>query len=433
MMQTRVGRSFSLLFLFAASLAPAPMAWANTMSVKLTLSGLPSTITLCRVPSAIAVFQVDEQWLIPINVDANVSTGDASGIDVELIVETMQQSSGCTPTSASTMSALVAGVIVWDPLTQNFVNSEQVAILSLDFVANTLTITTDLSGVLASLSPQSLIYAGSFATYTPTSQPATYAFDKAGPIHVGDSIVSLPNNVMQCTSPCSPASSYYPLIDIVGVAITTGVPLDAFGSKTLTVEFELAALPANLSLCRYPALFAYSGGNDYLWLALFDTDGNVNTGQPGNGSDAQIVVHSTGQTQGCSTNSAPVGQALSAELDQWNDAQQNFVFVGNVPVTVDRSRGKIIVQADRTLAGLTSLSAHSVLFELTAGHYNSGSSPYALNASQPFVLGTSFADAEGNVSNCSLPCATTVDWYPQIDLVGGSIYLADEIFHAGFE
>jgi hypothetical protein len=413
-------------------LSPAlAAAQTPTLSATLTLAGLPTTLTLCRDSTAIQTYGVDEQWDIPIDIDANANTGGLGGIDVILLVTTPFQAYPCNPTVVNTQDTLLAAVLKWNAAQQNYVDSGITPALTLDFNAHTMTVTTDLTGDLANLAGNSKLSGAALASYTASGNIATSAYDNTGATTPGDSISDPGGDVQGCTTPCSAAASYYPIIDIVGLSSTTSQPLDTFGVNTLTVEFDLASLPTNLNLCEYPGLFSSFPGVDYGWVANLDVDNNPNSGL--NGFEVIIEAFSTQQPQGCSTNAVPFAQGISADLEQWDDAQQNYVQVVDLPVTVDLAAGKIFVQADRSLAALSGLSASSPMVDLTVGLYNNGQMPYAEDVSSLYALGKSFVDPGDDVSNCSTPCATNVNWYPQIDLVGGSAHLPNRIFSSGFE
>lgn len=107
---------FSLLLLAASFLACASSqaAQTNTLSVTLGVVNLPSTLTLCRDPTAVSLYGVDEAWQVAINIDNNVNTGEpGTGDDVALVAETTPQSNGCSPSpNQNTQQNLIAGVLV---------------------------------------------------------------------------------------------------------------------------------------------------------------------------------------------------------------------------------------------------------------------------------------------------------------------------------
>jgi len=405
---------------------PAEAAVA-TLTATLTVVTMPSTITLCRDPAA--EDSADAQWQVFIDVDSDPATGDANGSDVLLLATTTPQPLGCSPHTASTQENLVANALEWNGV--GFVDSGANADVVIDTSTGTLAITTELAGPLATLDSNAPLRAAAIASYTTAGAEPTLAGDGALGTF-GTQTTDPAQDVQFCTAPCTQTASWIELIDLTAVAAATSEPLPVFGANTLTVEFDVASLPANLSLCRYPAVFADSQGSDYAWLAGFYVDGNPNTGL---GSiDTQIVISSPLQSQGCTTHSVAIEAALSAGLEVWDEAQQAFVFAGDLPLTIDAAAGKLFVQADRTAQGLTGVSSTSVLAEQTAGLYAPSGPPFFAYDQSPLMqLGVAYADPLHDVLNCTSPCSTAVDWYPQIDLVGGSIHLADEIFSNGFE
>lgn len=169
--------ALALSFLVAARMP----AWAqaeNSLSVKLDLAGLPSTITLCRDPSAIAAYVTDEQWNVFIDVDNNTATGmPGYGFDVALASATLPQEVPCVPTSASTASSLVTAAFVWDAASSSFVPTEATVTITPDFVAHSITLTTDLSGALSGFNGSSRMFVSSSGAYQPTLGPAAVTQD----------------------------------------------------------------------------------------------------------------------------------------------------------------------------------------------------------------------------------------------------------------
>jgi hypothetical protein len=417
----------------------AAQAQPNTLSVTLSFVNLPTTITLCRDQAAARQYGLDEEWPVLIDVDNNLNTGDpnSSGADVMLLAETFPQTNSCVPSPGmNTQQNLVSGVLTWNSSQQAFVNSGAPANLGLDFTAHTMTISTDVAGPLTNLSQQSRIFLATYATYSPTGLSPTYAYDSSAAIAPNSSVTDPALDVLQCTAPCSQNASWIQMIDLVGLAANTGAPLPAFGGNTVSVEFDVANLPAMLNLCRYPSQFTSGPGFvDSQWLAAFDLDGNANTGDP-SGSEALVVAATTRQVQNCSPHTVATNQAaFFAELERWDANLQTFVYVNDLPVTVDTATGKIVVQADRTSPDLAGLSANSIINAQTGGLYDSGdpNNRYAYDLAGPIGLGGSYTDPSGDVQNCVLSCTPAASWYSQIDLVGGSVKLPDDIFHNGFE
>jgi len=430
MIPIRAGLAGAVFLLVALLPALALASYPpNSLSVTLTLAGLPDTIDLCRNPDdALLLNGIDEQWSLYIDTDGQ------GGPDVNLLVQTLQQSIPCTTSSAATGSALVASVYQKAGSLQDWANTGNPANISLDFDAHTLTVTTAMTGNLAYLTGQSTVNAFTSAGYGSVAMTPLFAHDVTPLANVGAALMASAGDVTSCSSPCSPGASYYPLIDIVGLSSIATSLLDAYAANTLTAEFDLAGLPDPIGLCAYPTLFTSSPGSEYFWEASFDLDNNINTGS--GGADGKISVRSSNQAMGCSFQLVPIAQALTAEFDQWSDVQQNFVHVADLPVVANTLAGKLFVQADRTLPGLAGMSAQSRISEVTAGLYDpdyQGVREYAQDFSPWINLGQSYVAAADNVTNCYSDCSTTVNYYNQLDLVGGSVHLANILFHAGFD
>lgn len=200
------------------------------------------------------------------------------------------------------------------------------------------------------------------------------------------------------------------------------------------VEFDLASLPTTVDLCRYPPAFTNgAGNNDSQWDAAF----NLSGADPGDGSggyETLVVAYTTPQAQNCSSNSAPLSSSVSAVLAQWDSGQQNYLPIDDLPVSVDVAHGKIIVQADRSASQFSGLSANSRIGMVANAIYVAAATTQtAVDPSPLFGFGGSFTDPLQDVQGCSAPCSTASTWYPQIDLVGGSVRMGDKIFANGFD
>jgi len=432
----------SLLSLFAVVLAytttSIAVAQPNSLSVTLQLANLPTTITLCRDPTAIQTFSFDEGWQVGIDTDANPATpGVASdgtnsgGVEVVLVAETLQQTYPCSPHTASTQSSVIAAIGVWDRTTPGgYMPSDIPVNLSFDFTARTITMTAPLIGPLANMKGIASIYTGAQGSYTPTGSTPNVAYDNGGTFSTLSGMTDPAGDVQQCSAPCSPTASWYGLVDLLGASATTTAQIAAYGTGTVYFEFDMAGLPATMSLCRYPQSSAFS---DSEWDAALDVDNNTNTGS--GGLDTIVTAVTIPQAATCAPNNVPLGQALQAEIDHWDSTQNNFVKDADLPVSANANTGKIVIQADHNATALAGLSAHSLMGEDAIGAYPSGNSqqPYAYDTVSPLRLGTPVGSPGGNVQNCTSPCSTAVSWYPQIDFVGGYIHLADHIFTGDFE
>jgi len=425
-------RLFFAAILGACLIAPCTRASAdtNTFSVQFSLASLPSTITLCRDSAAIQAFGVDEEWLAGIDVDGNASTGDPTnaGVDVLLFIETAQQSAPCSPISASTTSSLMAGMAVWDNAQQAYALSAVQPTLDINLATKTLTVSAPMSGPLAKLSVNSKIYPAADGGYS-GGMGVQVAYDNTQPLNPPATASDPSNDVQGCSSPCGTGVSWYGLIDLTGVTLSTAPPLPMFGTNTVYVEFDVANLPASMSLCRFPETSTFADSD---WAALIDVDGNTNTGL--NGFDAIVEVYTVAQDPSCMPNSVPLDQALQGEAGHWDDAQQNFIEDTALMVYADAATGRIIVQADRSQAPLTGLSNASRFGVQATGAYPSGNSqPVAYDIIPLTAFGLFASDPTGDVQNCVSPCSPAASWYGQIDLVGASMHLQDEVFGDSFE
>ena len=417
-----VSRAPSLLALFTLCISTGPTSsHAATLTSKLTFADLPTTITLCRDSIAIQTFGFDEQWAVLVDVDANALTGEpSSGAEYALVVQTIPQNYPCSPTVVATADALLTGVFMWDG--GMFQPGPETLNLAVDLAANTMTLSLDTSGTLTGLSGTSHLRASAAATYKPTSASPTAASNNTASTTLGHPITDPSGNVQQCTSPCSAASPYYPYIDIV--AFDPG-NITGYGANTLTFEFHVASLPANMGLCRYPSAFASDGsGVDTIWLSAIDIDHDGSF-------DVAVLANTTPQDASCTSHTAPTATSVSAGL-YTVEPGGGLVYVSDLPVSVDVASGTIAVQAPRNDPLLAGLSSSSVLIEQTQGFY-AANHTIAVDGSPAFALGSSFNDPTQDVTMCTGNCSTGQPWYPQIDLVGGTVYGPDGIFYSGFE
>lgn len=397
-------------------------AHANTFTSTLQLAALPTTLTLCRDKTAIQQYGIDEQWAVLIDVDGNPATGGPGGYDVIIAVQTLPQTNSCTATIVNTADALQAGVGTWNNGTQlyDFGSSPQIA---LDFNANTITLATDLAGGLANLGSTSVIIGSSVATYSTTT-----ANDATDPIGPNATTTDPSGDVGNCSGSCSAGASYYDIIDLVGLTTKTSSPIDAFGSNTLTFEFDLSSLPTNIGLCRYPAAFAASPGVDSFWLALIDADNNPSTGL--GGYETGVIVVTPPQPSGCSTSSAPIATALSAQLATIDGSGNISPFGDPLPLTIDQPGGRLLVQVDRTVPQLSTFSAGPVSVATQATY---GVGTFANDQTGIFHIGESVTDPAVDVANCSGACSPAQSWYPQTDLIGAALRRPNNIFSATFD
>jgi hypothetical protein len=425
MFHLRAVAGFVLLIAVASFAGPASAA---SLTVKLTLANLPTTVTLCRDALAIGQFQSDEQWQVPVDVDNNPNTGDASGAEVVLLVSTLPQSAPCSPTMvAFDAAALLGFVAVWNPGTQSYDDGGPLQV-AVDTTANTLTLTADISGALAGLDGASNLAAAAGAGYSKSGVVNT-AYDVTAGAHPGTAVIDPSGDVQQCTSPCSAGAEYYPMIDIVGFEASDGVP--AADIANVKVEFDLAGLPSTISLCRNPALFTANTDADSLWLAWIDVDANPATGDA-NGFDAVVFVYTTPQNPGCVANAQPTAGAIFGEIDTI-DNQGLTTYAGDAAISVDTASGKITALVPAGNVALKGLSKTSTAGMTAAALYTSGQTPYAQDSAGPFAINAAVSDPVHDVTNCSGSCTTGVSWYAQTDLVGGSIVRADRVFSAGFQ
>ena len=405
-------------------------AQPNSLSVTLKLGDLPATITLCRDATAIQAFGTDEQWQVAVDVVADAATpgGSSGGAEVMLFVETLPQSAGCSASTAFTSSSIVGGLASWDPAAQSYAPTDIPVNVSFDFTAKTLTLTAPLVGALANLKGAASVEAAAFGTYTQTASSPTYTYDNAAAFTAQSSTTDPVGDVQQCSSPCGSSASWYSLVDLLGASATTTIPVPMYGADTVYFEFDTAGLPSTMSLCRYPQASTFV---DSQWLAILDIDNNPTTGS--GGFDTIVEAHTIPQASTCTPDSLPLAQSLQADINHWDDTQQIFVPDATVPVSADATTGKLFIQVDRHAAALSGLSSLTNMGMQGAGAYPNGTYPFAYDGVGPLPYGTPVSATSGDVQNCTSPCSPAASWYPQIDLVGGYVHLAEHLFTGDFE
>jgi hypothetical protein len=411
------------LLLAAAVLLPC-RSDAASLGVTLTLSDLPTTVTLCRDLTAITSYQVDEQWQIGINTDGSIATGDGGGTDAILVIETLPQMPPCSAHMvALDANALVAFSVLWDQASQQFQYDTSLE-FSVDTTANTLTVNAT-PAIAAEVTGASTLSVAGAAAYTPSGNSSTLAYDNAGPLAPTASLTDPVGDVQACTSPCSPMTAYYPMIDIVKAQAQSGLVAAAADAE---FTWKLDSLPAMITLCRDPAVFMSMQTNvDSVWAGYIDVDGSQASGYQG--SEAAILVYTTPQSQNCTTSMAAIDQSLYGEIDTL-DSGGFLNFLAGITVSVDAASGVITAHLpyDNPIAKMLTPSSKAVA--RTFGFY---SQTNAQDVATLFDIGTSFADPRQDVLYCTVPCATGASWYPQTDLVGGSFTRADRLFASGFE
>jgi hypothetical protein len=319
---------------------------------------------------------------------------------------------------------------VWDSGSSMFVESGITPTLSLN--GSTMTLTVPLSGPLGNLSPQAIVNLGAAASYTPSSGPPTIAQDSVSAIGPNGSATDVSNDVSGCSAPCSTSASYYPLIDLVGASAKTSVPTSEFGSHTLFIEFDVAALHSTIGVCRYPAAFTAPGLVDSEWIAQFNPSGQDN-GDANGGFDTVVLVYTPQQSSPCATQSLDTASALSAGLFTI-DGSGNLVGGTALPISVDVPNGKIVVQADTSVAEFAGFSNNSLVTFGTDAIYGPNEGTYDSLATGPFTIAFgSVTDPTSDLQSCVTPCATSDAWYPEIDLKKVSVARPNEIFQNGFE
>jgi len=423
------GRWMLQAVVFCASLiggsAAAHAADTRKLSVTLSVSDLPTQVTLCRDEAAIENFSVDGGWQILIDVDGSNATGN-NGIDAVIQANTTPPGTPCDPSVVATEGNVYAGLYAWDE-GNGFSDTGVPVQVHLDFVANTVRVSVPVTDVLTNLSSVSDMAAIGFAGYTSMAEPLQIT-DSTASIHTGNSIADPEQDVVDCNLSCTTNTDWYRMADLTGIrAAIEGA------SNTLLVEFELAALPAMMSLCRYPAHFTiYGPGSDSSWFVLFNLDASLATGDPAlDGTDAIIYVATTSQQNGCVTHSAAIDTTLAASLLIY-DANDGYVSVTSLPLSVSAPSGKIIVQADRSLPALAGLTQASALRLIAQGIY-SGGEPYgAQDEIDNPVFGQIASDPKNDLSQCNSPCTTSVNWYAQVDFASAGVRM-DQILHSDFE
>jgi len=417
-------------------LCPAPAgAQDESLELRLDLAGLPASLTLCRFPAAVAANNgLDAIWQLLIDRDGNPFTGfqDGSGLGIDSLVQitTAPQSAGCTPHSVATEGSLTVALGLWNEGSQGFVATALVPQLEVDVAAAALRVSIPGGGEFAPLGPGATIRAASAHAYEDGLDAGTeLAGDGTAGVSPGASVADPAGDVGECAGSCSPAAPWYPLIDLVGFSAQTTQP----AALPLKIGWALDGLPANFDLCRYPAAFQASADSDSRWYAAIDIDGDPGTGEGlGGGYEALVVVNTTPQAPGCATHAEAAAQALSAVVGR---------FVAGAPGMLEaveslavRTEGDLLaVDVDRTAAALAGFGPQSRIQLSAHALYQAGSAIYTQDTMAPLAIGMTGLDAGHDVAVCQAPCSPFVDWYAQVDLVGGLVEDAVHVFGNGFE
>ena len=333
-----------LILALASAIAPATCADAAELTATIKLKSLPSSITLCRDPAAHAdpSYGIDLQWQMAFDIDNNTATG-AGGKDVILVAQPTPVGNPCSPTTVATQSNIVASLFKWNGSSFEITNAA--VDVALDFAGATMTLTTPATGDLAGLSANTTVSLQSVAPYS-SSGTTTLASDSTATFNLGNSVVSPPNDVQNCSGSCNTGASWYPLVDLTGASATIGQVTNP-GGNTIDIEFDVAALHSTIDICRYPAAFMQDGLSDSEWVAQFNITG-VDDGAGAGGYNTAVFVITPQQSHSCAPSTLPTTSALSGVLAQFDSAMGQYVGVDTVPLDITiRDRKNRRACADR--------------------------------------------------------------------------------------
>jgi hypothetical protein len=192
---------------------------ADYFSATISLTSLPSTITLCR-DGASAINGFDEQWLVLIDVDDNPATG-VGGADAALLISTNGVTPDCTPQTVSTQDNIVAALFQANATGDAFDQTDIPVAMAFDFIHSTLTATTRITGPISGLWLGSVISVVSGGGYLANAgNVPSYADDDMTSFLFQSSATDAQNDVQQCSAPCGPSATWYGLIDLIGASTT---------------------------------------------------------------------------------------------------------------------------------------------------------------------------------------------------------------------
>ncbi len=213
-----MNRSCTLALFTVVSLALAAPTSASTLSVELRLASIPASITLCRDAANMAVLPIDHQWQIVFDLDGNASTGDPEiGLEAVLVVGTLVQFPPCAPHAVAAGSAFESYVTRWNTIIGDW-DVVAPATVTVDAPNATLHVSFDDSALSAAgVGGIARIGAAALAGYT-LGGTVTFATDGVPFFTRGNSptiaVTDPAADVIDCATPCSTASAWYPLIDI---------------------------------------------------------------------------------------------------------------------------------------------------------------------------------------------------------------------------
>jgi hypothetical protein len=204
--------------LFALLVATSAKASEGTISATISVADLPTTITLCRDPTAYSLNGYDEVWEIFIDVDSNSATG-LMGADVAFEVSTHSVGQGtCGPETVPTEQNLDVALFTWDTGSSDFVDSGVTVALVLDFKRSRMILTVPSGGPLAGISANSAIAVEAGAPYT-SGATDMIADDFVPNFKFGGAIIAQAFDVQNCQSPCQQSNSWVQSIDLIGASI----------------------------------------------------------------------------------------------------------------------------------------------------------------------------------------------------------------------
>ena len=418
-----------LVLALTSAIAPATSADAANLTATIKLKSLPTSITLCRDPTAHADpgYGIDEQWQMAFDVDNNATTG-AGGQDIILVAQPTPVSNPCSPSTVATQGNIVAALFKWNGSTFEITNAT--VDVAFDFAGATMTLTTPATGDLAGLSANSKVNLTAAAPYS-SGAAVNVASDSTTTFNLGSSVVAPPSDVQNCSGPCNTGASWYPLVDVTGASATIGQVINT-GGNTIDIEFDVAALHSTIGICRYPAAFTQDGLSDSEWVAQFNITG-VDDGAGAGGYNTAVFVITPQQSTSCSPSTLPTTAALSGVLAQFDSSFGGYVAVEIVPLDINIASGKIIAHAPTSTGFFGGLSSNSLVAIGTQALY-ANAQPAADGLPTAFHYGAGAqSDAASDLQGCSSPCSTAQPWYQEVDLRRVTVTSGEHIFSSSFE
>jgi hypothetical protein len=190
----------------------------------------------------------------------------------------------------------------------------------------------------------------------------------------------------------------------------------AASATSLQIEFETAAMPAQIELCRTPVA---RGLSEHAWAAFIDVDQREDSGEAG--ADVLVIVSTPVQPLDCVPTSMPFAASLSVETLRWDADAAEWTPADIVAqLQVDPALRRLRVGFDEAAVTALALADRSRVYALSQAIYPDGYDQPAAALDVVDVLQLAGMPARTDpaldLENCGEACDAFFAWYQLADL-----------------